>query len=93
MKNNHDSCRIEMPEWVQKILKYNLGEKSLKVLFAIYLDLECLLKKNNLVKRIPKNFTQRKKLYISLLVGQCLQDAHLIKQKINFIITEEKIKM
>ena len=82
-----------MPEWVQKISKYNLGEKSLKVLFAIYLDLECLLKKNNLVKTIPKNLTQRKKLDISLLVGQCLQDAHLIKQKINFIITEEKIKM
>ena len=91
--NNHDSCRIEMPEWVQKILKYNLGEKSLKVLFAIYLDLECLLKKNNLVKTIPKNLTQKKKLDISLLVGQCLQDAHWIKQKINFIITEEKIKM
>ena len=28
-----------------KILKYNPGEKSLKASFAIYLDLECLLKK------------------------------------------------
>ena len=43
--NNHDSCRIEMPKWVEKILKYNPGEKSLKAPFAIYLDLECLLKK------------------------------------------------
>ena len=43
--NNHDSCRIEMPKWVEKILKYNPGEKSLKVPFAIYLDLECLIKK------------------------------------------------
>ena len=43
--NNHNSCRIEMPKWVEKILKYNLGEKSLKAAFAIYLDLECLLKK------------------------------------------------
>ena len=25
--NNHDSCRIEMPEWVEKILKHNPGEK------------------------------------------------------------------
>ena len=34
-----------MPKQVQKILKYNPGEKSLKAPFAIYLDLECLLKK------------------------------------------------
>ena len=34
-----------MPIWVEKILKYNPGEKSLKVSFAIYLDLEFLLKK------------------------------------------------
>ena len=45
MFNNHDSCRIEIPKWVEKILKYNPGEKSLKAPFAVYLDLECLLKK------------------------------------------------
>ena len=43
--NNHYSCHIEMPKWVEQILKYNPGQKSLKALFAIYLDLECLLKK------------------------------------------------
>ena len=43
--NNHNSCRMEMTKWVEKILKYNPGEKSLKTQFAIYLDLECLLKK------------------------------------------------
>ena len=43
--NNHDSCNTEMPKWVGKILKYNPGEKSLKASFAIYLDLERLLKK------------------------------------------------
>ena len=42
--NNHDSCHIEMPKCFEKILKYNPGEKSLKAPFAIYLDLECLLK-------------------------------------------------
>ena len=36
--NYHDSCRIEMPNWVEKILKYNPGEQSLKAPFAIYLD-------------------------------------------------------
>ena len=43
--NNHDSCRIEIPKWAAKILKFPPGEKSLKSPFAIYLDLECLLKK------------------------------------------------
>ena len=28
---------------------------------------------------------------MNLLVGHCLQDVHLIKKKINLIITEEKI--
>ena len=28
---------------------------------------------------------------MSLQVGQCLQDVHLIKEKIHLIITEEKI--
>ena len=28
--NNHDSCRIEIPNQVEKILKYNPREKSLK---------------------------------------------------------------
>ena len=86
--NNHNSCRIEMSKWVEKILKYNPGEKLLKAPFAIYL--ECLLKKCNLLKTTPKNLTQRKKRDMSLLIGQCLQDVHLIKKKIKLIITEEK---
>ena len=45
-----------MPKWVEKILKYNSGEKSLKAPFAIYLDLECLQKKNNL----EESYTEKK---------------------------------
>ena len=44
---------MEMPNWVEKILKYNPGEKSLKAPFSIYLDLQCLLKK---VKSCQNNF-------------------------------------
>ena len=55
--NNHNSCHIEMPKWVEKILKYNPGEKSLKASFAIYLDFK---KKNNLAKTIPKNLPHKK---------------------------------
>ena len=75
-----------MAKWVEKILKYNPGEKSLKAQFAIYLNLECLLKN----PKQPRKILHRKKS-MSLLVGQCLLDVHLIKKKINLIITEEKI--
>ena len=43
---NHDYCYAEIPE-EDKILKYNQGEKSMKVPFVIYADLESLLEKMN----------------------------------------------
>ena len=59
--NNHDSCHIEMPKWVEKILKYNPGEKSLKAPFAIYLDLEYLLKKEQSCQNnAEKSHTEKK---------------------------------
>ena len=68
--NNHDSCRIEMPDWVKKILKHNPGEKSLKKPFTIYLDSECLLKKeqshnnnninNNNNNKIEESYIEKK---------------------------------
>ena len=59
--NSHDSCHIEMPEWVDKTLKYNPEEKSLKAPFAIHLDSECQLTKYNLPKTTLKNLTHKKK--------------------------------
>ena len=49
-----------MPEWVNKILKHNLGEKSLKKPFAIYLDLEYTLKKNTIYSKQPRKILYRK---------------------------------
>ena len=42
---NNKYCNIEMPSPNNNIIKYNQGEKSLKLPFIIYADLECLLKK------------------------------------------------
>ena len=42
--NNFDYCRVDMPKEHEKI-KYLHGEKSLRVPFIIYADLEWLLKK------------------------------------------------
>ena len=46
-----------MPKWVEKILKYNPGEKSLKTPFAIPLGLECSLKNNN---NLQKSYTEKR---------------------------------
>ena len=40
---DHDYCYVEMPDKDNNILKYNPGEKCMKVSFVIYVDLECLL--------------------------------------------------
>ena len=47
MCENHDYCCVEIPEKDNKILKYNHGEKSMKVPFIIYADIESLLEKMN----------------------------------------------
>ena len=53
-----------MPIWVEKKLKYNPGEKSPKVTFAIYLDLECLLKKEQFCQNNPeKSYTEKKNIH------------------------------
>ena len=63
--NNHNSCCIEMPEWVNKTIKHNPGEKSLKKPFSNHLNLECLLKKeqshnNNNNNNIEESYTEKK---------------------------------
>ena len=50
-----------MPKWFEKILKYNPGEKSLRAPFAIYLDLECLLKKEQSCQNSPEKLYAEKK--------------------------------
>ena len=78
--NNHDYCHIDMPKEHEKI-KYLSGEKSLKVPFIVYADLECLLKKCNIVKIILEILIQRKKLSTNLQDTHGVQYAHLMIQK------------
>lgn len=50
-----------MPKWVDKIIKYNHGEKSLwKAPFIIYLHLEFLLKK---LQSYQNSYTERKAMH------------------------------
>ena len=42
---NHDYCHVEMPTKDNNTIKYNQGEKSIKLPFVVYADLECLFEK------------------------------------------------
>ena len=57
---DHDCCYVEMPEKDNKILKYNYGEKSMKVPFIIYADLESLLEKMNTCHNNPEKSSTTK---------------------------------
>ena len=86
----HVNCFVEIPNDDQKILKYNYGEKSLKLPLLFMLTSNVCLKKRTHVKMILKNLIQRKKLSIYLLVIHCLQIVHLVQQKTYLIVTEGK---
>ena len=77
-----------MPEEDDKILNYNHGEKSLKVPFIIYIDLECLLEIIRFCLNHPDNLTQREKLSMNLQVMHGIKFVHLMHQKTNKVITE-----
>ena len=49
-----------MPEEYNKILKYNQGEKSMKVSFVIYADLMSLLEKMNTCNNNPEKSSTTK---------------------------------
>ena len=79
-----------MPNEDNKILKYNHGEKSLKVPAIIYADLECLLEKmHSCQNNLEKSYTE-KKISKYLLVTHCLEIVHLMQQKINLIVAQAK---
>ena len=90
MCGDHDHSYVEMPNEDNKILKYNHGEKSLKVPFMIYAGLESLLEKMHSYQNNPEKSYPKKKLSIHLLVTHCLRIVHLMKQKTNLIITKAK---
>ena len=56
--DKHDYCHAKMSAEDNKTLKYNHGEKSLKALLIIILDLECLLIKEQSCQNNPeKSYT------------------------------------
>ena len=62
--NNHDYFKIDMPKEDKNILRYNHGEKSLKVAHAFYLDTESLLVKQQPSQNNPEeSYGERKAIH------------------------------
>ena len=73
--NDHDFCHLKMPDESNRILKYIPGEKSLRVPFIIYADLECLLRKKYICRNNPeKSYTEKKDVHKPS--GDCLVTCH-----------------
>ena len=81
---NHDYCFVEMPEEDNKRLKYNQGEKSLKVAFIIYADLESLLEKMNTCHNNPEKSSTTK-------INKHKSSGYSLFTRCSFDITKNKL--
>ena len=59
-KKNRDYCRVEMPTKDNNAIKYNQGEKSIKLPFVVYAHLECLLQKMSTCYNNPEESSTSK---------------------------------
>ena len=57
---NRDYCHVEMPTNYNNLIKYNQGEKSIKLPFVVYADLECLLEKMSTCYNNPEESSTTK---------------------------------
>ena len=81
-----------MPKQAEKILRYIHREKLLKAPFAIYLNLKCLLKKEQSCQNNPeKSYTEKKDTHEPSGWAMFTSCSFDVKRKINLIITAEKI--
>ena len=80
-----------MPIKGNNTIKYNHGQKSIKMPFTIYANLECLLEKMSTCQNNPNKSPTTKINKHTPWVIQYLHIVHSMNQKINLIIIEEMI--
>ena len=80
-----------MPTKNNNIIKYNQGEKSIKLPFVVYADLECLLEKMSTCQNNPNESSTVEINKHTPRVIHYLLIVHSIHQEINSIIIEVKI--
>ena len=78
---NYDYCNIELPTKYNNIIKYNQGEKSIKLPFVVYADLECLREKMSTCQNNPNESSTTEIINTYHLVIHYLLIVHSIKQK------------
>ena len=84
----NDYCHVEMPTENNNTLKYNHGEKSLKVPFTIYVDLECLLiKQQSCQNNLNDCYTEKKAMHEPCGYSLDLV-SYLIQNKTNTVFIE-----
>ena len=88
---NFDYCRVEMPTKDNNTIKYNHGEKSIKLPFVVYAELECLLEKMSTCSNNPEESSTTKINKHTPSGDSIFTHCSLINQKANLIITEAKI--
>ena len=91
---NHDYCHVEMPTKNNNIIKYNHGEKSMKLPFVIYADLECLLEEmstcqNNSNKSSTTKINKHTPSGYSLFTNCSLDES---KNKLNYYRGDDCMK-
>ena len=91
---NHDYCHVEMPVKGNNTIKYNHGEKSIKMPFTTYADLECLLKKmstcqNNLNKSSTTKIKKHTRSGYSLFTHRSFDES---KNKLNYYRGDDCMK-
>ena len=57
---DHDYYYVKLPKEDKKISKYNPGEKSSKVPYIVYADLECMFEKLDTCQNDPKKYFAEK---------------------------------
>ena len=91
---NRDNCHVEMLTKDNNTIKYNQGEKSIKLTFIVYADLECLLEKistcyNNPEKSSTTKINKHKPSGYSIFT-HCSFDKS--KNKLNYYRGEDCMK-
>ena len=74
-----------MLDWINKSIKHNKGEKSLKKPLVIYLDLECILKKLQSIQNNPeKSYTEKKAIHEPSGWSMFIRCSFDEKEKLNY---------
>ena len=87
---NHDYCYVEIPKEDNKILKYNHGNKSMKIQVIIHAGLESLLKKISTCHNGPIKLSTTKRNKHSPSGYSLLTHCSFDKTKKSLIIIEAK---